>query len=93
MSIQELTATASEQALEVLRQAQEIVLDAVKNFTAAVESVRPELPALPFADALPDAGAIVTGAVELAEKATTAQIAFVKELVAAAKPLFSPKSN
>ena len=48
-----------DQLLETLKSAQEKVVTAVKDWTSTVEGFVPELPALPFADRIPEPSTIV----------------------------------
>ena len=79
-------ADAQDRTLDVLRQSQSAVVEAVESWAKAVESATPDLPAIPVPEALPTAEEIVRTSFDFYGKVLTAQREFAQNLVKAAAP-------
>ena len=66
-----------------------VTIDGVRTLAETVEGFVPELPALPFADRIPEPSTIVDDAFDFAAKLLDSQRHFAQELFAAAAPVTS----
>ena len=94
-----------EEFLKTVRKGQEFVLEAIKTWAEAVQSITPKLPTvhLPLADKLPtpqDLAAklpapkdVVDSSYGFAEKVLASQRKFAEDVLKAAAPLAPGKSN
>ena len=75
--------------LETVQMSQAAVLDAIKAWTDAVQSITPDFPAanLPFADKLPKPEEVVASAYDFAEQLLAGQRKFAEEVLKATAPL------
>lgn len=73
------------QVLDVVKQSQEFVVDAVRTATEVVEPLLPDLSSLPIPQQLPQPAAIVSSSFDFAQKLIEGQQEFVKGLLAATK--------
>ena len=74
-----------EEFLNTIRKSQETVIEALKSWVEAVQSITPKLPAVnvPGADKLPRAEDVVANAYDFAEKLLASQRKFAEDLVKA----------
>ena len=77
------------QTIDWIRKSQEVVIDALRTWAGAVQSVTPSLPvpAVPFADQLPKPEDIVSGTYDFAEQVLANQRKFAEEILEATSPL------
>ena len=87
MPVSEITESVQTQVLDLLNKAQEATVDGVRTLAETVEGFVPELPALPFADRIPEASTVVDDAFDFAAKLLESQRRFAQELFAAAAPV------
>jgi hypothetical protein len=75
--------------LKTVQMSQAAVLDAIKAWADAVQSITPELPAgnLPFADKLPRPEEVVASAYDFAEQVLASQRKFAEDVLKATAPL------
>jgi hypothetical protein len=75
--------------LKTVQMSQAAVLDAIKAWADAVQSITPELPAgnLPFADKLPRPEEVVASAYDFAEQLLASQRKFAEDVLKATAPL------
>src|SRR6516162_7209234 len=75
--------------LKTVQMSQAAVLDAIKAWTDAVQSITPDFPAanLPFADKLPKPEEVVASAYDFAEQLLAGQRKFAEEVLKATAPL------
>jgi hypothetical protein len=75
--------------LKTVQTSQEAVLDAIKAWADAVQSIMPKLPAVnpPFADKLPKPEEVVANAYDFAEQLLASQRKFAEEVLKATSPL------
>lgn len=91
----EMISTLEDQVLETVRQSQEAVVKAVKTWADAGKNLVPDLPglpALPFADQLPNAADLVENAFAFADKLLAAQRDFAAAVLEAAKPALAKEA-
>ena len=88
----EATQNAQEQTLKSIRQAQDAVVEVVRNWATAIDKNLPDAPALPFADQFPSPREIVETSFDFAEQLLKAQREFVEGLLDAAAPVFQGRS-
>ena len=74
--------------LNTVRKSQETVLEAIKAWVEAVQSITPKLPSVnvPLADKLPKPEEVVSNAYEFAEKLLADQRKFAEDMVKALTP-------
>ena len=74
--------------LNTLRKSQETVIEAVKAWVEAIQSVTPKLPSvsLPLADRLPKPEEVVANAYDFAEKLLAGQRKFAEDMVKTLTP-------
>lgn len=82
-----ITSTVQDQVLETVKTTQGIVLEAVRTAAEAMSSVLPDLPNLPFADALPKPEDVLEGSYLFTTAVLETQHNFAKEVLAATAPL------
>jgi hypothetical protein len=84
---QELT----NEVLTTITKSQAAVVDAIETWASALQSIKPDLPAvsLPFADKLPTPQDVVASAYNFAEQLLASQRKFAEDLLAATAPLLS----
>jgi hypothetical protein len=95
MSFKEITMTSTQEiqgdVLDAVRKGQEAVVDAVKQWADAVQSITPSIPHpnlnLPYADKLPKPDELVASAYDFAEQLLASQRKFAENMLDAAKPL------
>jgi hypothetical protein len=75
--------------LKTVQMSQAAVLDAIKAWADAVQSITPELPDgnLPFADKLPRPEEVVASAYDFAEQLLASQRKFAEDVLKATAPL------
>lgn len=91
----EMLDSLEDQVLEAVRQSQDAVVKAVKTWADAGKNLVPDLPglpALPFADQLPNPSEFMDSAFDFADRFIAAQREFATAVVDAAKPLWSNES-
>ena len=74
--------------LNTVRKSQETVLEAIKAWVEAVQSITPKLPSVsvPLADRLPKPEDVVANAYDFAEKLLAGQRKFAEDMVQALTP-------
>ena len=74
--------------LNTVRKSQETVLEAIKAWVEAVQSITPKLPSVsvPLADRLPKPEDVVANAYDFAEKLLAGQRKFAEDMVKALAP-------
>ena len=75
--------------LSTVRKSQETVIDAIKTWVEAVQSITPKLPTvdLPFVDKLPKPEELVANAYDFAEQLLASQRKFAEEVIKATTAL------
>jgi hypothetical protein len=75
--------------LKTVQTSQAAVLDAIRAWADAVQSITPKLPAVnpPFADKLPKPEEVVASAYDFAEKLLASQRKFAEDVLKATSPL------
>jgi hypothetical protein len=75
--------------LKNVQKSQEAVIDAIKAWADAVQSITPKLPAVnpPFADKLPKPEEVVANAYDFAEQLLASQRKFAEDVLKATSPL------
>jgi len=81
--------------LKTVQKNQEAVLDAVKAWADAIQSITPKLPAVnpPFANKLPKAEEIVANAYDFAEQLLASQRKFAEDVLKATAPLMPAQAK
>jgi hypothetical protein len=81
--------------LKTVQTSQTAVLDAIKAWAEAVQSITPELPAadLPFADKLPKPEEVVASAYDFAEQLLAGQRKFAEDVLKATAQLSRGKAG
>jgi len=71
--------------LNTIRKSQETVIEAIKSWVEAVQSITPKLPSMnvPLADKLPKPEEVVANAYDFAEKLLASQRKFAEDVVKA----------
>lgn len=77
-----------DQVLETVKQGQEAIVKAVRTWADASKNLIPDLPALPFAEQLPNTSDMVESAFAFCDKMLAAQREFAAAILDAAKPVF-----
>jgi hypothetical protein len=74
-----------EEFLNTIRKSQETVIEAIKSWVDAVQSITPKLPSVnvPLADKLPKPEEVVANAYDFAEKLLASQRKFAEDVVKA----------
>jgi hypothetical protein len=86
------------EVLNTIRKSQAAIVDAIERWAGTVQSMRPELPELPFADSLniadklPKPEQLVRNAYDFAEELLASQRKFAEDVLKATAPLL-PTSN
>jgi hypothetical protein len=77
------------QTLDWVRKSQDVVVEALKSWADAVQSVTPSLPvpAVPFADQLPKPQDLVADAFDFAGQLLAAQRKFTEDVIAVTAPV------
>jgi hypothetical protein len=77
------------EVLNTVRKSQETVIDAIKTWVEAVQSITPKVPAvdMPFADKLPKPAEVVASAYDFAEQLLAGQRKFAEEVLKATSAL------
>jgi hypothetical protein len=77
-----------DEILNTVRKSQETVVEAIKSWVEAVQSVTPKLPSLnvPLADKLPKPEDVVANAYDFAEKLLAGQRKFAEDVMKALTP-------
>ena len=77
------------EVLNTVRKSQESVIDAIKTWVEAVQSITPKVPAvdMPFADKLPKPAEVVASAYDFAEQLLASQRKFAEEVLKATSAL------
>jgi hypothetical protein len=80
------------EVLTTIAKSQAAVVDAIETWASAVQSIKPDLPAmnLPFADKLPTPHDVVASAYNFAEQLLASQRKFAEDLLTATAPLLTP---
>ena len=88
---QELT----NEVLTTIAKSQAAVVDAIETWASAVQSIKPDLPAmnLPFADKLPTPHDVVASAYNFAEQLLASQRSFAERMLEAARPATPAKNG
>jgi hypothetical protein len=81
--------------LKTVQMSQAAVLDAIKAWADAVQSITPDLPAgnLPYADKLPRPEEVVASAYDFAEQLLASQRKFAEDVLKATAPLARGQSS
>jgi hypothetical protein len=101
MSFKEITMTSTQEiqgeVLDAVRKGQEAVVDAVRQWADAVQSITPSIPHpnlnLPYAGQLPKPDELVASAYDFAEQLLASQRKFAENVLDAAKPLLPGKAD
>ena len=82
------TQEVQDEFLNTIRKSQETVIEAIKSWVDAVQSVTPKLPSVsvPLADKLPKPEEVVANAYDFAEKLLAGQRKFAEDMVQALTP-------
>jgi hypothetical protein len=82
------TQDLQDEFLNTVRKSQETVLEAIKTWVEAVQSITPKLPSVsvPLADRLPKPEDVVSNAYDFAEKLLAGQRKFAEDMVKALTP-------
>ena len=82
------TQEVQDEILNTVRKGQETVIEAIKAWVDAVQSVTPKLPSVsvPLADKLPKPEEVVANAYDFAEKLLSGQRKFAEDMVKALTP-------
>ncbi|MFN8122788.1 MAG: hypothetical protein U0237_10200 [Thermoleophilia bacterium] len=83
----EYAVAAQERALNALRQTNSAALEAVENWAKSVQTVAPELPAIPVLSSLPAPDELLKNSFDFAGQVLTAQREFAQGLLAATAPV------
>ena len=77
------------QTIDWVRKSQEVVIDVLRTWAGAVQSVTPSLPvpAVPFADQLPKPGEVVADAFDFAAQLLAAQRKFAEDVIEITAPV------
>ena len=77
------------QTIDWIRKSQEVVIDALRTWAGAVQSVTPSLPvpAVPFADQLPKPRDLVEDAFDFAAQLLAAQRKFAEDVIEITAPV------
>jgi hypothetical protein len=83
------TQALQEEFMSTIRKSQDTVLDAVKTWVEAVQSLVPQTPALqvPMADKLPKPEEVVATAYDFAQQLLESQRRFAEEILKVTSPL------
>ena len=87
------------EVLNTIRKSQAAIVDAIERWATTVQSIRPELPELPFADSLNVAGKLpkpedlVRNAYNFAEELLASQRKFAEDVVKATAPVLGGKDD
>ena len=85
------TRTASQEVqgelLNVVRKSQDAVVEAIKRWADAVQSIAPSMPVLPYTDKLPKPEEFVANAYDFAEQLLVSQRKFAESVLHAATPM------
>jgi hypothetical protein len=78
-----------DEILKTVQTSQEAVVNAIKAWADAVQSITPKLPAVnpPFTDKLPKPEDVVANAYDFAEQLLTSQRKFAEDVLKATSPL------
>ena len=81
--------------LDMVRKSQEAVVDAIKLWAEAVQSITSSIPTpnLPYSDKLPKPEEFVASAYDFAEQLLTSQRKFAENVLEATKPLLGAKEG
>ena len=81
--------------LDMVRKSQEAVVDAIRLWADAVQSITSSIPTpnLPYSDKLPRPEEFVASAYDFAEQLLTSQRKFAENVLEATKPLLSAKEG
>ena len=83
------------QLLETVRKSQDAVVDAIKTWTEAVQSITPAIPtpSLPFTDTLPTPEELVASAYDFAEQLLASQRKFAESVLEVTSPAAAKKTG
>ena len=83
------TQELQDEFLSTIRKSQETVIDAIRTWVEAVQSVAPKMPPVqvPLADQLPKPEQVVASAYDFAEQLLASQRRFAEEVLKATSPL------
>jgi len=84
----DMFSSVEDQVFETVKQGQEAIVKAVRTWADASKNIIPDLPALPFADQMPNTSELVENAFAFADKLIAAQREFATAILDAAKPVF-----
>jgi hypothetical protein len=84
----DMFSSVEDQVFETVKQGQEAIIKAVRTWADAGKNLIPDLPALPFADQLPNTSEMVENAFAFADKLIASQREFAAAILDAAKPVF-----
>ena len=89
------TQEVQDEILNTVRKGQETVIEAIKAWVDAVQSVTPKLPSVsvPLADKLPKPEDVVANAYDVAEKLLSGQRKFAEDMVKALTPSNASKAK
>jgi hypothetical protein len=84
-----------DEILNTVRKSQETVVEAIKSWVDAVQSITPKLPSVnvPLAERLPKPEEVVANAYDFAEKLLASQRKFAEDMVKAMAPLPSGQNG
>jgi hypothetical protein len=88
-TITEATVALQEQSLEAIKRTQDAYVDAVQTWAKTASGLLPEVPAVPFADEVPNPQVVLNLSFDYAEKLLGAQRQFAQNLLAATAPIVS----
>jgi hypothetical protein len=83
-----------DEILATIRKSQDVVIEALQQWTDVVQSVMPAFPALnlPYVDKLPKPETVVSGAYDFAEQILATQRKFAEDVLEVAAPLAGRRS-
>jgi len=87
------------EVLNTIRKSQAAIVDAIERWAGTVQSMRPELPELPFADSLniadklPKPEQLVRNAYDFAEELLASQRKFAEDVLKATAPLLTASNS
>ena len=84
-----------DEILNMVRKSQDTVVDAIKHWADAIQSMTPSMPmpSLPYSDKLPKPEEFVASAYHFAEQLLASQRKFAENVLEATKPLLRAKEG
>ena len=84
-----------DEILNMVRKSQDTVVDAIKHWTDAIQSMTPSMPmpSLPYSDKLPKPEEFVANAYDFAEQLLASQRKFAENVLHATTPMIAAKNG